>query len=145
MRYGERGPVIKNVFIAAALAALVAYYLASPRFSELAFGEPAPSIDVLEFDSKVVDNLFKSEYSWLLDISSNEAQLWMERLQLGPYDAEADGMSHVPEYLARKFENQKLHVGSSALYHLGEGPNGREHYLVVFADRKMAIYYVSTV
>ncbi len=137
--------MITKILIAAALAVLLAYSFASPRFGEVALGTPASSIEVLEFDSKVADNLFKSEYSWLVDISSNEAQLWLERMGLGPYDAAADGAKHLPEYLAKKFQNHMLQVRGAALYHLGEGKNGREHYLVVFANRKKAIYYVSTV
>jgi len=124
---------------------IIMWLFANPKFEDMAFIPATENVEILDHEHKVVDNLFKSEYSWLIKVSDPSSQQWLLSQKDKPYDWIDDGKEGVPSYLIHKFERFDLDEKGSALKHLGEGRNGREHYLLLLKDNERAIYYIATI
>ncbi len=129
---------------AAVLFVLLGCASTESRFFEMAFGAPSTEkVSVVDYESEVVDNLFKSEYTWLLSSTSAEFGAWLHRLEAAeitdPYDLER--LSKI----AQKFETQEKGEVRGVLYRAGEGVDGREHYLFILDSGNVAVYHVATI
>lgn len=136
----------QKLFIQWATVLLVVVGCASKesRYFEMAFGAPSTeSVSVVDYESEVVDNLFRSEYTWLLSSTSTEFSAWLNRLEAteitDAYDIERFSK------IAQKFETLEKSDVRGVLYRAGEGIDGREHYLFILNSRNVAVYHVATI
>lgn len=100
---------------------IIIWLFADPNFEDVAFIPSTENVKILDHEHKVVDNLFKSEYSWLIKVSSPSSQQWLLNQKDKPYDWVEDGKEALPSYLIHKFDSFDLQESGSALKHLGEG------------------------
>ncbi|GHA22159.1 hypothetical protein GCM10008090_35000 [Arenicella chitinivorans] len=112
-------------------------------FHDSAFKQPSENVIVLASNSEVSDNLFRKEYSWL--INAKEDQDWLAQVSSYSFEKKEYEYQSMPTLLTNKFPEVFSKSAEFQLYLVGEGPTGREHYLLTAKDNDHAIYYIATI
>ncbi|GHA16346.1 hypothetical protein GCM10008090_27690 [Arenicella chitinivorans] len=113
-------------------------------FFESAYGEPSDQINVIAYQTEGSDNLFKSEYAWLLDVSADSD--WANRVSSTEFSIgeKSDNGFHVAKHLISKFPHAFIADSTIRLYFVAEVER-RSHYILRTEQGDSAIYYVSTI
>jgi len=111
-------------------------------FHSSAFFKPSERVLVLDAKSKRADNLFKIEYSWL--INTQHGQAWLKQVTKHKVEFEDYQYLSISKLLTDNFSIAFPCRSAYDLYHVGENLNGREHYLLKAKGLDKAIYYIAT-
>lgn len=117
-------------------------------FYSFALKNPSKSVKVLSCYSEFVDNLFKREYAWLLDVSGEKS--WKKEVtavELGGIDSKPDDeetykRAYLPGYLISKFSKLSIDSSQSRLFYAGSS-GSRDHYILCTPDENIVIYYIA--
>ena len=111
-------------------------------FHDSAFKQPSKKIIVLASNSEVSDNLFRKEHSWLINTKKDQA--WLGKVSSYPFGKNEYEYQSIPTLLTNKFPEIFSKSTEFELYWVGEGPTGKEHYLLTAKNNDHAIYYIAT-
>ena len=110
-------------------------------FYTLAIGDPRPDIHIVDYRSKVTDNLFRESYYWRLSHDPAACAAWLADLHAS---TNVDYPQGALEEVQRVFPKALDSSAVEAVLRLGQ-VGGRTHILILMKGRASSFYTIRTI